>query len=103
MGVVRPVPRTEVPRARNSLSESTKRSTAAKTITGPAITSADGMKRKGQIKFSTTPRAIAARSTSGGLSRPGTATSLEGVGLFISAVGCLSVQYGGTGRDVKKV
>src|SRR5439155_25818415 len=54
------------------------------------MTSADGMKRKGQIKFSTTPRAIAARSTSGGLSRPGTATSLEGVGLFISAVGCPS-------------
>src|SRR5437588_30651 len=48
------------------------------------------MKRKGQIKFSTTPRAISARSTSGGLSKPGTATSLEGVGLFISAVGCPS-------------
>src|SRR5207302_9887348 len=45
---------------------------------------------KGEIQLRTTPRASAGRSTSGGLSGPGTATSVEGVGLFISAVGCPS-------------
>jgi hypothetical protein len=91
--VVRSFPRTEVPVARNSLSESMKRSTAAIRITGPASTSVAGIKGRGQIKFSTTPRVITARSTSGGLSKPGNATSLEVVSvdlvialLFSSAI-----------------
>src|SRR5215469_7608888 len=69
--VVRSVPRTEVPAARNSLRESTKRSTAQRVTKGPSSPSVDGTKGSGQEWFSAIPNRIADTNTIGGLSKPG--------------------------------
>ena len=65
------VPRTEVPAARNSLRESTKRSTAQRVTKGPSSPSVDGTKGSGQEWFSAIPNRIADRNAIGGRSKPG--------------------------------
>src|SRR5215471_11975893 len=80
--VVRSVPRTGVPAARNSLRESTKSRTAQRVTKGPSRPSVDGTKGSGQTWFSAIPNRIEDRNTIGGLSKPGSGPPPGPVSVF---------------------
>src|SRR5215467_9848977 len=81
--VLRSLPRTEVPAARNSLRESTKSSTAQRVTKAPSNVRVEGTKGTGQIRFSPIPDRIAARKTIGGLSKPGNGPPPDAVSLLL--------------------